>query len=847
MTGRLSTHFDLTRAHLLASLCFGIASIGTSALSADEPAQASVDATTNSTAAASSVSTSSAGTLHLDAGRDQVLIAGRDGVQQLIVTWEEPSGAMLDVTRDVTYEVAPPGIVSVDGAGLVTPQGEGTATIKARHPNGTESVIDVQVAHYDEDLPLNFANEVVPLFTKHGCNGGGCHGKASGQNGFRLSLLGFEPAEDYEFLIKEARGRRLFPAAPERSLLLQKGTATLPHGGGARLEVDSPPYRVIHRWISQGMPYGSPDDPVTTHIEVFPKTRIMKPGASQQISVIAHYTDGTTRDVTRMTQLDSNDAEMAEVTPGGLISTMDQTGTVAVMCIFQGHVDVFRATLPLGQEIASLPPAANYVDDLVFAQLKELGLPPSQICDDATFLRRATVALAGRVPTLEEARAFAEDESPDKRTRWINRLIDSTDYADNFATKWAAILRNKRDNDNDKESTFAFYNWIRDRLHENQPYDEFVRDIVTATGDIRVNAPVAWYRELRDQSAMVEDTAQLFLGMRIQCARCHHHPFEKWSQRDYHSFSAFYSRIGRKRLSGRNDEQIFHQEGNATAQNPKTGETLQPAGLDSNPADISPLDDPRDILVDWMTERDNPFFAKALVNRYWKHFFGRGLVDPEDDMRVTNPASNPALLDALAQDFVDHDFDLKYLVRTIANSTTFQLSAEPNEFNQQDKQNYSRFYPRRLDAEILLDAIDQVTSVPTQFAGVPAGTRAIELPDNGFNSYFLTVFGRPEASSACECERSTDASLAQSLHLLNSKDILGKVSNDNSTAGRLANDARPVEARIEELYLLAFSRLPDAEELQIAKDYLAAKESSKEAYEDVVWALINTKEFLFNH
>lgn len=803
--------------------------------------------------------TATAAELILNTGRDgqAAVIAGRDGVQQLIATYRDDAGFERDVTREVTYEATPAeadaqeaaahAIVRIDASGLVTPLAEGSATIRALHPSGLSATAQVRVEHFEDDLPLNFPNEVVPLFTKHGCNGGGCHGKSSGQNGFKLSLLGFEPREDYEFLIKEARGRRLFPAAPDRSLLLLKGTATVPHGGGARLEVDSAPYRVLHRWISQGMPYGQESDPVATRIEVFPPTRVMQPGNQQQLVVIAHYSDGSTRDVTRMAQLESNDSEMAEVSPSGLVTTHEQTGTVAVMCIFQGHVDVFRATLPLGQQVADLPPTSNYIDDLVYAQLQRLGLPPSPVCDDATFLRRATVAIAGRVPTRDEVHAFAADPSSQKRVDLVNRLLRSTDYADNFATKWAAILRNKRNNDNDKQSTFAFYNWIRDRLHENMPYDQFVRDIVTATGDVSVHAPVAWYRELREQSAMVEDTAQLFLGMRIQCARCHHHPFEKWSQRDYHAFSAFYSRIGRKRDDRQTSEQIFHEEGAPSAKNPKTGEQLVPAGLDSDPIEMSPLDDPRDVLVDWMTDRDNPFFAKALVNRYWKHFFGRGLVDPEDDMRVTNPASNPELLDALAQDFIDHGYDLKYLVHTICTSTTFQLSAEPNEFNKNDKQNYSRFYPRRLDAEILLDAIDQATGIPTQFPGVPTGTRAVQLPDNGFNSYFLTVFGRPDSSSACECERSTDASLAQSLHLLNSKDILGKVSGNNGTAATLAADSRPIDDRIVELYELTLARKPSDEELSIAREYLASKENSQAAFEDAVWALINTKEFLFNH
>lgn len=786
----------------------------------------------------------------VDTGRpagEVAVIAGRDGSQQLIVTGVTSSGAEIDLSRAVTYTAVPDGLVQIDSNGHVTPLSEGEVEITATTSNGVSASAQLRVEHYTDDLPINFANDVVPLFTKHGCNGGGCHGKSSGQNGFRLSLLGFEPEEDFEFLTKEGRGRRLFPAAPHRSLLLMKGTAEVPHGGGQRIEVDSPPYRVLHRWIAQGMPYGNESDAIAVGIEVFPKNRTMQPGNEQQIMVVARYSDGTMRDVTRMTQLESNDAEMAEVSPSGLVKTEHQTGTAAVMCIFQGHVDVFRATLPLGVEVSELPESTSFVDELVFDQLKELGLPPSELCDDPTFLRRATLTIAGRVPTLEESKSFAADTSADKRERLVEQLLESNDYADNFATKWAAILRNKRGNDADKRSTFAFYHWIRDRMLDNQPYDEFVRDIVAASGEVSIHPPVAWYREVRDQASLVEDTAQLFLGMRIQCARCHHHPFEKWSQRDYHSFSAFYSRVGRKKTEFRNQDRIFHRQGRASAKNPKTGETLLPTGLDAEPSQISPLDDPRHILVDWMTNPENPFFAKALVNRYWKHVFGRGLVDPEDDMRVTNPASNPRLLDALAQDFIDHDYDLKHLVRTICTSKTFQLSAEPNEHNQKDKQNYSRFYPSRLNAESLLDAIDQMTGVPTNFPGVPAGTRAIELPDSGFDSYFLTVFGRPESSSACECERSSDASLAQSLHLLNSKDILGKVSADNGRAAKLAGDERPIDERIQELYLIAFSRVPDAEELKIATDYINSKEKPREGFEDVVWALINTKEFLFNH
>ncbi|HEY2837926.1 MAG TPA: DUF1549 domain-containing protein, partial [Pirellulales bacterium] len=682
-----------------------------------------------------------------------VTVSGRDAGQQLIVTGQYATGQTRDLTRKAIYEVSPAGIITADATGLITPIAEGDATVHVSAAAGIDATVKVKVTNLVQDLPINFANQITPLFTKYSCNGGGCHGKSGGQNGFRLSLLGFEPKEDYEYLVKEARGRRMFPAAPDQSLLLLKATARLPHGGGQRIDPDSPAYRLIKRWIEQGMPYGKETDPKVTHIEVLPSERLMEREGTQQIVAIAHYSDGSTEDVTRTTQFDSNDTEMAEVSVSGLVTTSQLTGSVAVMARYQGHVDVFRATVPLGIRTDKLPPARNFVDELINQKLKALGLPASPVCDDATYLRRVSVDIAGRLPTLAETEEFLSDNSASKRENVINRLLDSTDYADYFANKWSAILRNKRRTDNEKNSTFSFHEWIRQCLNENKPYDQFVREILTATGTPGQSPPVGWYREVKDASAQLEDTAQLFLGLRIQCARCHHHPFEKWSQQDYYGFSAFFSQVGRKKGFVQNEERIYHKRGVATAQNPKNGTSVKPTGLGSPSFDLSADQDPRHALADWMGAKENPFFSRSLVNRYWKHFFGRGLVDPEDDMRVTNPATNPDLLDALAKDFIDHGFDLKHLVRTICTSTTYQLTAEPNEWNQDDKQNFSRYYPKRLNAEVLLDAIDQVTGTQTTFNGVPPGTRAVQLPDNGFNSYFLTVFGRPEASSACECER----------------------------------------------------------------------------------------------
>lgn len=791
----------------------------------------------------------------------ELRLRGADARQQLLVGAQFSSGTLRDETRKVTYETSPADVVRVSETGLVTPLKDGKATITAKGPDGLAAHLTVAVDDFNRVTPINFPNQIVPIFTKFGCNGGGCHGKASGQNGFKLSLLGFEPAEDYEHLVKEARGRRLFPAAPENSLLVMKATGALPHGGGKRLDAASDDFRLLVRWIRQGMPYGKSSDPTVARIEVLPKSRTMAQGTEQQLVVTAHYTDGSTEDVTRSALYEPNDKEMAKAEDTGRIQLFEQPGDVAVMIRYQAKVAVFRATIPMGAPVAKLPPVKNFIDELVFKKLKTVGLPPSEICDDPTFLRRVTIDIAGRLPTRDETERFLAGKDSAKREQWIDSLLESTGYADYFANKWSALLRNKRTAPTHTRGTYAFHDWIRDSLLENKPYDRFVREILAASGEMGENPAVAWYRQVKEPTAQLEDTAQLFLGTRLQCAQCHHHPFEKWSQQDYYGFAAFFTQVGRKAGNRPGEEIIFHKRGLARSTNKKTQKPVMPAGLGAKSLDLPPDDDPRQALADWMSSPSNPFFARALVNRYWKHFFNRGLVEPEDDMRETNPPTNPELLETLARNFVESGFDLKNLVRTICRSQTYQLSSVPNEFNKIDKQNFSRYYPKRLTAEVLLDAVNQVTKSETRFDGLPAGIRAVQLPDNSFNasSYFLTVFGRPDMSSSCECERSQDASLAQSLHLLNAKDIQEKLASDNGRAALLSADTKGTDDnKIRELYLWAYAREPEGKEAKVAQAYLAKKAEPKGgkektsggkrlAYEDIIWALINTKEFLFNH
>lgn len=826
--------------------------------------------------------------LRIEGVRDgePVQLAGRDAGKQLLVTGLYSSGQQRDLSDRAAFTA--PDAVGIDATGYMTARKEGEGEVRVT-VEGVAASFRVRVTAFDRDLPVNFAEDVVPVLTRYGCNSGGCHGKSGGQNGFALSLLGFYPKEDYDWIRFESKGRRVLVTAPEHSLLLRKAVGQMPHGGGAKIPADSAAYRVLLRWVEQGLPYGKPDDPTAVRIEVLPRERLLPLEGSQQLAVIAHYSDGSTRDVTRLSQFEVNDQEVAEVGENGRVRLKGRPGVVAVMARFRSLVDAFRGVVPLGVPDIALPAPANFIDEHVFAHLKKLGLPPSELCDDATFLRRATLDLAGRLPTTEEVEAFTKDGAANRREKLVDRLLASEDYADWFACKWNAVLRNKRASaKSDPKPHFAFHTWIRKNLHENVPFDRFVRAVLTARGEETENPAVTWYREVNDVFSQVEDTAQLFLGTRLGCARCHHHPLEKWSQEDYYGLASFFSLVeykkppplkkGEKKPKNAPPPPVHVVVKNGTAQleHPRTGEKVGARVLDGKPGEFPKGTDPREHLAEWLTRPDNPYFARTLANRYWKHFLGRGLVEPEDDLRATNPPTNPALLDALAEFFTKSGYDLKKLVRTIVLSRTYQLSAVPNRWNAADRQNYSHFQPRRLPSEVLHDAIDQVTLAKTQFPGVPAGTRAVQLPDNAFDSYFLTVFGRPAGASACECERSSDLSLTQLLHLMNSFEVLTKIhgtdarkavqtaeakekgnKNKKKTptppgpkvvpgqrAAQLAKDARPHAEKIRDLYLAAYARAPRPEELQLLEES-ARGQDARAFYEDLMWVLINSEEFLF--
>ncbi len=796
----------------------------------------------------------------LDVFPKTITLRGAEDRAQILVTGVQAAGRPVDVTLKAKYTVSDPKLASVSETGRIIPLADGQVTIQMEFGVHKASVA-CTISHMAEALPMNFANQITPIFTKLGCNSGGCHGKSGGQNGFHLSLLGFEPDVDYMTLVKEARGRRVFPAAPEHSLLLRKGAGQMPHGGGKRLEPDSDEYRLLRQWIAAGMPWGEANDPVVKRITVTPTQRVLAAQEQQQLVVQAEYSDGRIEDVTRRAQYESNESEIAGITPEGVVQIGQGKGQAAIMIRYQGQVTVFRALVPLEKSVPAYEyPYQTLVDGPVHQQFQRLNLKPSELSSDEQFLRRVTLDVTGTLPTPDEVRAFLADSDPNKRGRWIDQLLDRPEYAYFFANKWADILRVKRHGDARRaQGTFAFHDWIRQSLADDLPYDQFIREILTAIGDEKSHPPVVWYKEMNEFANYVDDLGQVFLGQRLACANCHHHPFEKWSQDDYWGLAAFFGRVGKKQIPRQGDIgslpnpnlSLFVSKGGAVT-NKRTGRPADIKPLDGAVVQVPPGDDPRDKLVEWMVAPENPFVAKAVVNRYWAHFFGRGIVDPPDDMRITNPASNEELLEALAKDFVANRFSLKHLVRVITKSRTYQLSATPNEFNKEDKQNFGRFYPRRMAAEVLLDAVNRAVDHPDGFGGLPtdqlAPKRAIMLPDETFTNYFLEVFGKPMRTSACECERVSDANLAQALHLLNSDEVLNKIARGGGRADQLAqNKDKPEPQLIEEMFLACLARKPTETELKVAQEHLAKLGAAqrKRAFENLLWALINTKEFSF--
>lgn len=720
----------------------------------------------------------------------------------------------------------------------------------------------------DADAPISFELDIQPILTSRGCNSGPCHGKARGQNGFQLSLFGFDSDFDYDALSKNARGRRVFPASAERSLLLQKGTAQLPHGGGQRIELNSPEYDTLKRWIAAGLPRRIENEPTVVRVEVTPREKFLQPSEAAQLVVTAFYSNGTQRDVTRLSQFQSNESGVVSVNSAGMMKASPIPGEAAIMARFMNQIATCSVAIPLPgvvpEETYARLPRRNFIDEQVWTKLKTLGIVPSQPADDARFLRRVSLDLIGRLPTPDEARAFLADADPKKREKLVDSLLERPEYADHWAGKWADLLRPNPYRVGIK-AVLNYDQWIRDSFRKNKPYDQFVRELITAQGSTWRNGASTLFRDRREPDEITTMVSQLFLGVRLECAKCHHHPFEKWGQEDFYSFAAYFARVGHKGtglsppISG--GEEMIVTAKSGAVKHPLTQQVLAarplfplasttaaaaPApGTNATPATEDDRD-PREQLAAWVTSDQNPFFAQVFVNRVWSDLMGRGIVEPVDDLRATNPPSNGPLLESLAQHFREQKYDVKQLLRTITLSQVYGLSSTPNERNVADTRNYSRHYRTRLRAEVLLDAVSDISGIPDSFGAMPPESRANQIWTTRIGSTFLDTFGRPNPNQDPPCERNADTTVTQTLHLMNAPQLHQKVTSDQGRAAAIAASDMTPDQIVEELYLLVYGRMPETDERDVGRQLFAQPDvSRRRVTEDLLWALLNTPEFLF--
>jgi hypothetical protein len=786
---------------------------------------------------------------------ETITLLGPRALQQIVVTGRYADGTVRDLTPfcEMTPEAAD---VAALRDGLVVPRKNGSTNLVVK-AGGQAAKVAVVVKDFDKPAPVSFRQEFIAALNVGGCNAGACHGTPSGKGGFRLSLRGYDPPADYLTLTREAFNRRTDRNEPEASLILLKALGKVPHEGGQRFRPDAVPAGVIRTWLAEGLQ----DDPPTAAgpqgVTILPGSRVLKaPARFQQLSVLAKLPDGGTRDVTRLTVVTSSDPAVAEVNVNGLVE-FRQAGEVAILCRYLDIMETVRLTYlePRPGFAWKDVPENNYIDKHVFAKLKLLSLPPSDLCTDEEFIRRAYLDVCAILPTADDVKAFVADTGKDKRAKLIDKLLGRPEYADFWTLKWADVLRNDRKTVQVK-GTHVYQTWLHRHFVNNTPFDEVVRELLTADGSTSANPPANYYRVASEPTALAESTAQLFFGVRMQCAKCHNHPFERWTQDDYYSLAAFFARVRHKKDPGEPGPdaktaggEIIYGDRSGEVTQPRSGKVMPPKIMGRPAPAIPPGKDRREVLAEQVTGPDNPFFAKSVVNRVWFHVTGRGIVDPVDDFRESNPSANDELLDALAKDFVAHKYDVKYLIRTIMNSRTYQLSAQTNDLNKDDTKYFSHAVTKLLTAEQLLDALCTATEVPEKFAGLPLGTRAVQLPDGEINHPFLKTFGQPARELACECEREGDSNLQQALQLINGPTINEKLRNANNRIGRLLGKKMSDIDVLCELYLATVSRLPAADEVSAALEHVrkAKPEDRRKAWEDVQWALVNSKEFLFRH
>ncbi len=794
-----------------------------------------------------------------------IVLDGPQATQRLLVLEYDGARAIADRTAQAHWQSSAPDVAAIDPGAIARAVGDGKATLSAAlGPARASTVVEVRGSR--QPFTPSFRNHVLPLMTRIGCNAGACHGALAGKGGLKLSLRGFDPAADHFVLTRQALGRRVDRSEPAHSLFLLKPTLALPHGGGRKLEVDSPDYRLLTEWVAAGAPPPHENDPRIRRLEVLPTAALLRPKDQLQLVVRAWYSDGHSQDVTRWAKLQSSEELIAGVSADGRIGVMGH-GEAAISVWYSNLVAACRVSVPLpnavSPQVFATAARNNYMDELVLDKLRDLHIPPSPLCTDAEFIRRAYLDAAGILPTPDEVHRFLTDPRPDRRDRLIDALLKRPEFIDYWAYKWSDLLliTTRR---LPQPAVWAFYQFVRQSVADNKPWDRLSREILTATGSNLDHGEANYFVLHKDVTDLTESTSVTFLGMSITCCRCHNHPLEKWTQDQYWSYANLFARVALK--NGDRGGEVFVQPlASGEVPHLRRGVPMPPTPLDGQPLPADSRVDRRKYLADWLTSPDNPYFARALVNRLWRNFMGRGLVEAEDDLRQTNPPTNPELLDALARDFIEHGYDVQHMIRTILHSATYQRSSRPVPGNAADDRFYSHYLVRRLPAEVILDAYSQVTGVPTPFTqiasnardeatrydGYPLGTRALQLPDALVVSPFLDAFGRPERVQTCSCERQQDSSVAQALHLNNGKTLNDKLRAADSRVAAWARQKITDEGAIRQLYLLALCREPTAAEMARLKALLAesatdSRASRREALEDLFWAVLSSREFLFN-
>ncbi len=764
--------------------------------------------------------------------------------QSIVVQATYADGITRDVTKAATFAFANPALVKFENHTLY-PAADGKTELKVDF-GGKSIVVPVEVSQAAADRPISFKLDIMPVFMKANCNTGSCHGAARGKDGFRLSLFGFDPDGDHYRLTREIPGRRINLALPNESLLIEKSVGKVPHTGGKRFEEGSELHQTTLRWLDAGAPIDQGEVPKVLSVELYPPSAVLDgEGATQQITVRAKYSDGTDRDVTSLAFFMTNNETSAAVSQQGLV-TAGKRGEAFLMARFETHtVGSHFITLPKGfQYNAPQMPENNYVDHHVYEKLKRLRINPSELCTDEEFVRRAYLDIVGVLPSVEEYTKFVSNADPTKRDMLVDELLSRKEFVEMWVMKWAELLQIRTNQQITTKPMLRYYEWLQERVAKNMPMDQMVRELLSAKGGTFANAATNYYQIERDTLKTSENVAQVFMGMRIQCAQCHNHPFDRWTMDDYYSFAAFFSQIGRKQGEDPREIIIFNA-GGGDVKHPVGGRVMAPKFLGGAVPDVAGKDR-REVMATWLASKENPYFAKNLANIVWSHFFGQGIIEQVDDVRVSNPPSNAELIDELGKKFTEYNYDFKKLVRDICTSRIYQLSTKTNETNALDERNFSHATLRRIRSEVLLDCITLSTQTKDKFGGLPLGSRAVQIADGNTSTYFLTTFGRATRDSVCSCEVKMEPNLSQALHLLNGDTVNSKIQQGGLIDLRLKEGKTPPQI-IEEMYLRTLTRKPTEKELAALNGVLVNEKDPKPVLEDVFWSLLNSREFVFNH